>query len=288
MGLRILSPAKLNLYLRIKSKRLDGYHEIETVMHEIALADVIEFEPADDLRLEVVEGNAPADGSNLIVQAAELLLRECGIKAGAHVRLWKRIPVGGGLGGGSSNCAAALRALNGLWGLKLTTAELMQFGARLGSDVCFFFSGGAAVCRGRGELVTPIAAPHTIRYLLLVPSFSCSTAEVYRNFTFGLTQKAPRVHDVVSGLEKGDTEQLILAIHNDLSDVALNLYPALWRMKEKAGDILKKQVYLSGSGSTLYSLRADNEETGLEPDLTAMAGVRIIHTEGARAERLNQ
>ena len=162
---RLSAPAKVNLTFEALGRRADGYHEVRTVLHAISLADEIAFAPADDLILAMEppeEGAfssaaaAPAGEDNLVLRAARLLRREAGVKAGAAIRLRKRIPVAAGLGGGSSDAATALRGLRRLWGLDLDADALRELAAQLGSDVPFFVTGGAALAEGRGERLTPL------------------------------------------------------------------------------------------------------------------------------------
>lgn len=162
---RLSAPAKVNLTFEALGRRADGYHEVRTVLHAISLADEIAFAPADELSLAVEppeEGafssaaSAPAGDDNLVLRAARLLRREAGVKAGAAIRLRKRIPVAAGLGGGSSDAAATLRGLRRLWRLDLDADALRELAAQLGSDVPFFVTGGAALAEGRGESLTPL------------------------------------------------------------------------------------------------------------------------------------
>jgi 4-diphosphocytidyl-2-C-methyl-D-erythritol kinase len=156
-ALVIDAPAKLNLHLSVLGRRADGYHELETVMASIGLYDTLRLEPEQDGRLELTcEGadSLAADESNLVLRAARLMAAEHGASPGARLRLLKRIPMQAGLGGGSSDAAAALVGLNLLWNLKLPSAELHRLAAMLGSDVNFFVdSTPLALCRGRGEVV---------------------------------------------------------------------------------------------------------------------------------------
>ncbi len=133
------APAKINLFLEILGKRDDGYHEIETIMQEIDLADNLQFEETQEgVELECNDKNIPLNQDNLVCKAANLILKECGIKKGVLINLEKNIPVGAGLGGGSSDAAATLKALNLLWKVGLNDGELMDFAAKLGSDIPFF------------------------------------------------------------------------------------------------------------------------------------------------------
>src|SRR5690554_4676354 len=144
--------AKINFTLSVRGRRADGYHDLESVMQTLELHDRLEFVIAEhDVTLTTDSSEIPTGPDNLIVQAADLLRRRSGCRWGARIRLIKRIPVAAGLGGGSADAAAALYGLNGLWGLGFTMDKLMEFGARLGSDVPFCLLGGTALARGRGE-----------------------------------------------------------------------------------------------------------------------------------------
>ena len=157
--LRLLAPAKVNLTFEVLGRRADGYHEVRTVLQSLSLADELTFEESGGLSLTVEpEGAAPVE-ENLVLAAARLLQRESGLSTGAAVHLTKRIPMAGGLGGGSSDAATALLGLRRLWGLGLDADALRQLAAQLGSDVPFFVSGGTALGQGRGEQLTPLPTP---------------------------------------------------------------------------------------------------------------------------------
>lgn len=278
--IEILSRAKVNLHLRVVGKRPDGYHDLETIMQEIALADTLRFEEADALTLQVDRPGIPTDGRNLIIRAAELLRRECGVRTGAQIALEKRIPVGGGLGGGSSNCAATLVGLNDLWQLRLSPRDLMDIGSRLGSDVSFFIAGGTALCQGRGEIISPIEPGPGLQYLLLLPPFSCSTAEVYGNFSLDLTGRPKIVEDIgviVDMMRKGEVDLLRRTVYNDLQLIAVKLYPQLGEIAREAEARLGDRVCLSGSGSTLFCFfdRMAREEE-VRTRLAGITGIGIL------------
>ncbi|MEO2065645.1 MAG: 4-(cytidine 5'-diphospho)-2-C-methyl-D-erythritol kinase, partial [Desulfurobacteriaceae bacterium] len=181
MRLIVPSPAKVNLALWIKGKRPDGYHELITVMHTINLCDTLLFQPSDRFELSI-EGSEslPLNRSNLIVKAAQLFKEVTGIKPEVKVKLEKVIPIGAGLGGGSSNAAATLKGLNVIYGNPLSESELVQVASQLGSDVPFFIRGGLAIAYGRGEKLKHYS-PASFRLLLVYPGFPCPTKEVYEN-----------------------------------------------------------------------------------------------------------
>lgn len=177
--LRLASPAKLNLMLHVTGRREDGYHLLETVFQFIDLCDRLEFEADDRGRVTRVEGNTPvAEADDLLVKSAELLRNRHAVHRGVRIRVDKRIPIGGGLGGGSSNAATCLLALNRLWGLGLSLTELAEIGLELGADVPVFVHGRAAWATGVGERLQPLELPLP-KYLVIDPKTAVSTAQVF-------------------------------------------------------------------------------------------------------------
>jgi 4-diphosphocytidyl-2-C-methyl-D-erythritol kinase len=165
--LTYMAPAKINLVLEVLGERDDGYHEIRSLVQTINLCDVLSFEPADEIAFECTEASLQTS-DNLVVRAAELLREISGYQKGVKIKLEKRIPWGAGLGGGSSDAATTLSALNRLWELKLKASELIELATRLGSDVPFFIHGGTALIEGRGERVAPLAASMPGWFVLLL------------------------------------------------------------------------------------------------------------------------
>ena len=174
MSLVVRSPAKINWTLRVVGRRRDGYHEIESLVSAVSLYDELAFSPRTDSRFVLISDDpaVPTDERNLICRAAAIAAREAAEPTGLDCRLTKRIPIGGGLGGGSSNGAATLLALNRLWSLNWPTERLLTEAGRLGSDVPFFILGGTAVIAGRGEQVRPARLPWRGWIVLLMPGFS--------------------------------------------------------------------------------------------------------------------
>ncbi|MCX7719398.1 MAG: 4-(cytidine 5'-diphospho)-2-C-methyl-D-erythritol kinase [Candidatus Sumerlaeaceae bacterium] len=249
------SPAKINWYLRVLGARPDGYHEIETVFQELDLCDELAVEPTSEDRCIVTglpPGIDPAD--NLITRAHALLRQECGSAVGGvRIHVTKRIPAAGGLGGGSSNAAATLKAVNDAYGLGLSATELETLGARLGSDIPFFIRGGCAIGTGRGEHLAPIAAALRAQLLLVIPPEPMPTAESYRllDATPNRPPAGPLEH-VVTALESGDEAALARAIHNDFDIIAETKawYQAIRATLSAAG---ASRIFLCGSGSTVAS-----------------------------------
>jgi 4-diphosphocytidyl-2-C-methyl-D-erythritol kinase len=199
--MRVLAPAKINLHLRVGRRSSDGFHPLLSWMCTVGLFDTLTIQPAPDatrlVEMTCTDGSLPTDVSNLVIRAAEALARQARGSGEAppearhasaariapvQIVLEKQIPIGGGLGGGSSDAAATLIALNRLWRTDCTSQQLLSIAATLGSDVPFFLFGPSSICTGRGELVTPIAAPAARFAVLILPGIAVSTAQVYRRF----------------------------------------------------------------------------------------------------------
>src|SRR5262245_62048232 len=179
------APAKVNLFLEILSKRADGFHDLATLMVAVNLFDTLVFRSAPEgIALTSNRPDLSSGPDNLIVKAAALLQKRSGRNLGTAIRLVKRIPMQAGLGGGSSDAAATLLALNRLWDLELTREDMADLGAQLGSDVPFFVLADTAWCTGRGEIVDPLPVGARLHFVLVCPPFGCSTAEVYRGLSW--------------------------------------------------------------------------------------------------------
>jgi len=262
--MRLLAPAKLNLYLRAGRPRADGYHPLVSWMCTIGLFDELLVDQAQDgeLRLICDLPQLPVDAGNLAVRAARALadhLAKCHHEgwrrqAGLRARLHKRIPVGAGLGGGSADGACMLAALNRLWNAGCGRDELSAIAAGLGSDVSFFFYAPSAVIRGRGEVVQQAEPPQPGYAVLLLPEMSLSTAAVYRRFDeLGLGSEPDNEPDrrAWSMLE---ADALMPLLFNDLEPAAFSLAPELGRLRNEAEKALGRPVRMSGSGSALFTL----------------------------------
>jgi 4-diphosphocytidyl-2-C-methyl-D-erythritol kinase len=258
MRLIVPSPAKVNLSLWIKGKRPDGYHDIITVMHTINLYDTLFFLPSDRFELTIEGSEAlPLNKSNLIVKAARLFKEATGIKPKVKIKLEKVIPVGAGLGGGSSNAAATLKGLNSIYGNPLSTEELTQLAAQLGSDVPFFIEGGLAVAYGRGERLKHYN-PAGFKLLVVYPDFSCSTREVYeklppieREITVDDAEKK-----IISPLITGKLKEVEEAMENDLERSSASCVKKVKEVKEVVSSCGLKPL-MSGSGSSVFALITD-------------------------------
>ena len=178
-SLRLPAPAKLNLMLHITGRRADGYHLLQTVFQFIDLSDWLEFELAQDGRIQRLQSTTPIAAENdIVLAAAKLLQARFGVSGGVSIRVEKHIPIGGGLGGGSSDAATCLLALNRLWKLDLTLSQLAEIGLELGADVPVFVHGRAAWAGGVGEVLQPIGI-HEPVYLVIDPQIHVSTADIF-------------------------------------------------------------------------------------------------------------
>jgi 4-diphosphocytidyl-2-C-methyl-D-erythritol kinase len=252
--MRIRSFAKINLGLEIVGRRPDGYHDVRTLFQTISLADELDFEPAPDGVLTLT-GDDPLiawDRTNLILRAAHLLQAETGTAAGARIVVRKTIPAGRGLGGGSSNAAATLLALNGLWRLGLGTGDLAALARTLGADVPFFLQGGLCLGEGIGDRLTPLEDLASLACLLVFPPYPIATPSVYAGVDAALTSPG-KVSKIERFLGSGDFGIL----ENDLERVIFPAHPDLERWTDffrEAGALVSQ---VSGSGSAVYGLFSD-------------------------------
>ncbi|MGE5608548.1 MAG: 4-(cytidine 5'-diphospho)-2-C-methyl-D-erythritol kinase [Bacillota bacterium] len=264
--MRLLAPAKINLHLRVGSPRADGFHPLVSWMCTVGLFDILSIDRSRG-RGVVLSCDMPGlacDASNLIVKAATALansLAECEAPAaasdrGLSVMLQKRIPLGAGLGGGSSDGARVLQGLNRLWTARWSREKLAALSASLGSDLPFFFYEPSAVCRGRGELVQPISPPQPRFALLILPDLHMPTAAVYRCFDqmhLGTREAIEQEPDWQHWTQLSAATLLPLLV-NDLEPAAFAIDPRLGRLRADVEQILGRIVRMSGSGSSLFSL----------------------------------
>ncbi len=258
--LTVVSPAKINLYLRITGKRADGYHELETVMVPLDFGDQVTLQlRKTSLTLECDNPNLPTDDANIALRAAKALAQAVGVETGAKIVLQKRIPLAAGLGGGSSNAATVLRALNQLWKAGATTQQIDEIAAGLGSDVNFFLQQGAAVCRGRGEQVEPVVSKLSAAILLVNPGFGISTKWAYESWAqaAGLTGKVSEVSVLLRALAADDLAGVAKALFNSLEAPSIAKFPVLRLLKDALRAHGAAGTLMSGSGATVFGLFAN-------------------------------
>ncbi|HMB95801.1 MAG TPA: 4-(cytidine 5'-diphospho)-2-C-methyl-D-erythritol kinase, partial [Tepidisphaeraceae bacterium] len=262
--MQLLAPAKINLHLRVAPVDGSGFHPLLSWMCTVALFDTLTVERSKSLALSCDDPRLPCDDTNLVIRATKLMQqahlqtpvpqRSEGPDAFAlRMHLQKRIPSGGGLGGGSSDAARTLLGINRLWNLRLTLAQLSSIAANLGSDVPFFLHGPSSVCTGRGEIVRPISRPKPRAAVLILCSYAIATPAVYRKFD------EMRLGDRAAIDREPDWQEwtdfsagpLLQKLANDLEPPAMAICPQLAKLRGEIENLLDRPVRMSGSGSSL-------------------------------------
>jgi 4-diphosphocytidyl-2-C-methyl-D-erythritol kinase len=253
--------AKINVFLRVLGAREDGYHDLESLVVPVSLADRVTVHRADALRVVVrgpgeVAGEVPAGGLNLALVAALALGDACPDTGGALIEIEKRIPVAGGLGGGSADAAATLLALNELWGCGLDEATLADLGARIGSDVPALLAGGPVLMHGRGELVAPAeAAP--MWWALVRFDFGVRSPDAYRWWDEAGGPTGPDPGPLLEAARAGDAETVGPLLFNDLEPPVFARHPAIAEAKDRLLEAGALGAVMSGSGSSVLGLARD-------------------------------
>jgi len=254
------APGKVNLVLRVLGRRDDGFHEIESLMIGVGLCDRLVFEeaPGHDPELECRSPTVPAGEANLVCRAARALAARLDRPAGCRIRLEKRIPIGGGMGGGSSDAAAALIGLNRLWRAGLSSDALAELGAELGSDVPFFFDLPSAIVSGRGEQVRPVRLGWKGWLALVMAGVEVSTRQVYeRCVPAGAGEGRPSLERLTK-IERADGLRGRLV--NELEEAVFAVAPQVERLRDILVGMGIPQVRVSGAGSVLFALYDDQKE----------------------------
>ena len=281
------APAKVNVHLGVGPLRPDGFHELLTVYLAVSLFDTVTVGPGEGLAVslkgEGAGGAVPTDRRNLVWQAAELLAASAGVPADATIAIAKSIPAAAGLAGGSADAAAALVALDELWGTRAARSDLAGLAAQLGSDVPFSLLGGVALGSGRGEQVSPVLARRPSHWVLGIAGEGLSTPAVYRELD--RLREAGRVPDgielppteaVLAALRDGPPAALAAALTNDLQAPALSLRPELRRALRAATDAGAAAALVSGSGPTVAAL-VESEEAAVRL-AAVLAGEGVFRT----------
>jgi len=270
--IRIKSYAKLNLYLEILNKRKDGFHNIYTLFERIGLADTITLESLPGVKIEIHSDSReiPLDQANLAYKAALILQKSLNLKKGVKITIEKRIPVGSGMGGGSSNAAYTLLGLNRLWHLNLSRKQLCNFAQKLGSDVPFFiYNCPFALGEGRGEKIKPLKALNRFKmwHVVAVPRIFVSTARVYAGWdkaekgqNLRLTSAKSNAKLLILNLRKRDLLGVAHCLFNSLEKVTTSLYPDLVRVKKNLQKTGLQAAMMSGSGSAFFALCVSRKE----------------------------
>jgi len=261
------APAKVNLLLKVLGRRDDGYHELLSIMVPISLCDTIQVFPfRRTISLECHGARIPADSSNLVWQAVEAFFSEAGIQSGTHIKLKKNIPVAAGLGGGSSDAASVLIALNAIYNKPLGGDRLHGVARKLGADVPFFLYRVPSVARGIGDILEPIKNWPQFWYVIAVPSLEISTAWVYDRFKLELTQ-APSNYIVKSDNMAG--HQVAQLLENDLERVVIPRWPQVAELKELLVDLGALGAVMSGSGPSVVGIFEQRQKAARAAEVVA-------------------
>ncbi len=293
MRLRLTAPAKINWTLEVLSRRPDGFHNVKTILQTIDLCDSLEMETAADLTLKATGEGLPPPQDDLTMRAARLLRERTGYNGGARMRLTKTIPIAAGLGGGSSDAAAALCGLDRLWSLALSHERLVELATELGSDVAFFLRGGTALAEGRGERITPLPDAGRTAILVVVPPLS-------------IPEKTKRMYSLLTLKDYGGgaaSDRLAEALRQerpfkerDLYDVfgslAFQAFPELQTCRRALIQAGAGAVHLAGSGPALFVLLRNEEqgkrlaEAAASADAKAFAATTLAATQALAVEQL--
>jgi 4-diphosphocytidyl-2-C-methyl-D-erythritol kinase len=277
-SITLLSYAKINVGLKVVGRRPDGYHSIRSLFQEVDLADTLTFDRLlrNTVEVECDAPGVPSDSRNLAARAAHLLKDEMGFKGGVRITLQKEIPVGAGMGGGSSNAAATLNALNRLWNLGLSDGRFHALAQQLGSDVPFFLSGGSALVSGRGEHIDPLRGIQNVCFVAVDPGYRVDTTWAYAKLEFALTEHTRYISFLNSVKASGcvNLKRLFDSIENDFLPVVSANYPAVSKVLarlESAGSLCSS---MTGSGSVLFGCFHDRIAAEHAADQLKSAGYR--------------
>ena len=259
--MKIRAPAKINLGLRVVGKRADGYHLLDTIMVAVSLYDEIEIkkikpEPAGKkspppLTVSCDRRSVPRGKDNLVYKAAHAVMEHSGVSERLHIQIRKKIPVGAGLGGGSSDAAATLIGVNRLLRLGLSNRRLEKLGVQIGADVPFFIKAKPARARGIGDRLQALPLLPRLWLVILYPKFAVSTGWVYRNLRFKLTK--PTANISINGL-LGKTNGIMKLLVNDLEAVTIGRYPRIGSLKRELMQAGAFGALMSGSGSSVFGI----------------------------------
>ncbi|MHC5372928.1 4-(cytidine 5'-diphospho)-2-C-methyl-D-erythritol kinase [Enterococcus sp. LJL120] len=249
------APAKINLGLDVLGRRADNYHELAMVMTSIDLLDRISLEeiPENKIIVETNKAFLPTDGRNNVYQAISLIKRRYQIEKGVKVFIKKEIPVAAGLGGGSTDCAAALRGINRLWNLGLSLDELTEIGLEVGTDVPFCLHGNTALATGVGEKITHLPTMPQCWVVLVKPRFSVSTPTVFKDLVMEDVHH-PDIEGLIDAIQTDDYQGMIQKMGNSLEAVTINRHPVIQQIKERMLKYGADVSLMTGSGPTVFGL----------------------------------
>ena len=257
--LQLKAYGKINLGLDVIRKRSDGYHDLDMIMQMVDVYDdvILTKKDYDDIIVKTDTLILPNGKENLAYMAAKMLTDEFKIRQGLEIEIHKRIPIAGGMAGGSSDCAATLIGVNRMFDLGLSKEELMERGVKLGADVPYCILGGTAIARGIGEILTPLPTPPRCHVVIAKPPVSVSTAFVYGRIQPDKIKKRPDIERMAEAVREQDLYQLAELLYNVMEDVTVPRYPVIQDIK----DVMLREgalnAIMSGSGPTVFGLYDD-------------------------------
>ncbi len=250
----INAPAKINLSLDVTGKLENGYHTLEMIVQTISLFDEVTLQKAESITVTCDNPTVPVDSSNICHKAARVFFHKTHCRGGVKILIKKRIPVGAGLAGGSTDAAAVLKGLDVIYNTRLSEQELLDLGLACGADVPFCLTGGTCLAEGIGEILTKLSPLKDINFVLIVPEFPVSTAWVYQNFRKCDSIRHPDTKMLINAIHRNDLKQIARRMENVLESVTVVMYPEIEEIKRD----LKRQGALgslmSGSGPSVFGL----------------------------------
>lgn len=260
--LQLKAYGKINLGLDVIRKRPDGYHDLDMIMQMVDVYDdvIIEKKAGEEIVVKADTAVLSNGKDNLAYMAAKMLFDEFGIKSGVEITIHKRIPIAGGMAGGSSDCATTLIGINEMFNLGLSKQQLMERGVKLGADVPYCVLGGTAIARGIGEVLTPLPTPPQCHVIIAKPPISVSTAYVYGHIRPDEITKRPNIEQMSLAIKEQDLNKLSDLLYNVMEEVTVSEYPVIEKLKSIMLENGALNSIMSGSGPTVFGLFDDREK----------------------------
>ena len=260
--LQLKAYGKINLGLDVIRKRPDGYHDLDMIMQMVDVYDdiIIEKKAGEEIGVKADAAVLSNGKDNLAYMAAKMLFDEFGIKSGVEITIHKRIPIAGGMAGGSSDCATTLIGINEMFNLGLSKQQLMERGVKLGADVPYCVLGGTAIARGIGEVLTPLPTPPQCHVIIAKPPISVSTAYVYGHIRPDEITKRPDIEQMTLAIKEQDLNKLSDLLYNVMEEVTVSEYPVIEKLKSIMLEKGALNSIMSGSGPTVFGLLDDREK----------------------------
>jgi 4-diphosphocytidyl-2-C-methyl-D-erythritol kinase len=272
-----LSPAKVNLILKVLSKRPDGYHNIISVVDPVSLYDMIHIEEIgnDCIIVKDDKGILPEDEQNTMYRAAKCIKETYSVRKGVHIYVEKKIPIGSGLGGPSSNASTVLKGLSGMWRLSITEEEFVSLGRSIGADVPLFLYGKPCIMEGIGDIITPIVLPR-LWYLIVYPELVLSTKEAYSRLKIELTNNENNIKLMGNFQNIGE---IAGSLENDLEQIGMTMCPRIKTIKDLLMEAGALGALMSGSGSSVFGVfQNERDFEKASPFVRDMGNVFEVHS----------